>query len=96
MLSKPLVITALIFQIIGVVWGLIVGFQNETLDEFFAAPMWPIYLGFVLLIVAVLQSGHNRDVHVEIEEVASKKEASPVSSQREPKEEPSKPQIPEQ
>ncbi|MDP4001332.1 MAG: hypothetical protein Q8P83_03765 [bacterium] len=67
MLSKPLVFTALLFQVIGVVWGLVAGFQAETLNQFFAAPNWPIFLGFVLLIVAVLQSKNSGKVDVETE-----------------------------
>lgn len=56
MLSKALIIIALIFQIIGLIWGFIVHWQTSTLNDFFAAPQWPIFLGFVLLTVAVTQS----------------------------------------
>jgi hypothetical protein len=55
-MSKPLVIIASAFQVIGIVWGIIDAFQNNTLKSFFAGPNWPIYLGFVLLLVAVIQS----------------------------------------
>jgi uncharacterized membrane protein len=56
MLSKPLIIVGLIFQIIGFVWGLINGFQNKSLGQFFSAPNWPIFLGIVILIIAVAQA----------------------------------------
>jgi uncharacterized membrane protein len=57
MLSKPLVITALIFQIIGIIWDAYYHFTDPGgIGEFFAAAHWPIFLGFVLLLVAVFQS----------------------------------------
>ena len=56
MLSKPLVIAALVFQIIGIVWDFYFHSTNGGLDEFFAQAHWPIFLGFVLLLVAVVQS----------------------------------------
>lgn len=57
MLSKPLVISALVFQIIGLVWDGYYHFTNTRgIGEFFAAAHWPIFLGFALLVVAVLQS----------------------------------------
>ncbi|MBI2607429.1 MAG: hypothetical protein HYW51_01235 [Candidatus Doudnabacteria bacterium] len=67
MLSKPLVFTALLFQIIGLVWDLVVHFQAGRLSEFFEAPHWPIFLGFVLLLVAVLQSGNTSQRNIEKE-----------------------------
>jgi hypothetical protein len=57
MLSKPLVYSALSFQIIGLIWDSYYHFTAAGgLGEFFAAAHWPIFLGFVLLLVAVLQS----------------------------------------
>jgi hypothetical protein len=56
MLSKPLVFTALLFQIAGIVWDFVFHFQQGDLGNFFAQQHWPIFLGFVLLLVAVIQS----------------------------------------
>ncbi|MBI4363414.1 MAG: hypothetical protein HY545_01035 [Candidatus Doudnabacteria bacterium] len=55
-MSKPLINTALAFQIVGIVWDFFYHVNNGGLQDFFAAAHWPIFLGFVLLIVAVLQS----------------------------------------
>jgi hypothetical protein len=56
MLSKPLVFTALVFQAIGIVWDFVFHSQRGELGDFFAQQHWPIFLGFVLLIVAVAQA----------------------------------------
>ncbi|MBI4049437.1 MAG: hypothetical protein HY395_01300 [Candidatus Doudnabacteria bacterium] len=56
MLSRPLVYTALSFQIIGLVWDLILHWQEKALGEFFDAPHWPIFVGFILLLITVLQA----------------------------------------
>jgi hypothetical protein len=75
MLSKPLIITALLFQIAGVVWGLVLAFQSKTLDLFFSAEKWPIYVGFVLLLVAILQSKSMKKLRAEREFVDAAKDA---------------------
>lgn len=57
MISKPLVYTAVSFQIIGLVWDALYHFTDPRgLGEFFAAAHWPLFLGFVVLLIAVLQS----------------------------------------
>lgn len=57
MISKPLVLTALAFQIIGMIWDAIYHFTDpDGIGEFFGAAHWPLFLGFVLLLVAVIQS----------------------------------------
>jgi len=57
MLSKPLVTAALIFQIIGLIWDLYHHLTDSGgIGEFFAAAHWPIFLGFVVLLIAVAQA----------------------------------------
>ncbi|OGE80699.1 MAG: hypothetical protein A3H72_02180 [Candidatus Doudnabacteria bacterium RIFCSPLOWO2_02_FULL_48_8] len=57
MLSKPLIYTVLVFQIIGLVWDAFYHFTDPGgIGEFFAAAHWPVFLGFVILLIAVLQS----------------------------------------
>lgn len=55
-MSKPLITAALIFQIIGIVWDFFYHVNTGGIGEFFAAAHWPIFLGFALLLVAVIQS----------------------------------------
>ena len=55
-MSKSLVYTALGFQIVGVIWDFVYHIQTKSVNVFFETPHWPIFLGFVLLLVAVLQS----------------------------------------
>jgi len=62
MLSKPLIITALVFQVVGMVWDFIFHVQNGGLNTFFEAPHWPIFVGVILLLVAVLQSRVPKEV----------------------------------
>lgn len=59
-LSKPLVITGVVFQLIGIVWGLVVNWQSNTLESFFGQTNWPIFLGFVVMLIAVLQARPDR------------------------------------
>lgn len=61
-MSKLIVLVAVIFQVIGVVWNLVYGFQNKTLGRFFDAPNWPIFLGLALLIVVIAQGYSKKDV----------------------------------
>jgi hypothetical protein len=61
-MSKSIVLIAVIFQIIGVVWNLVYGFQNKTLGRFFDAPNWPIFLGLALLIVVVAQAYNKKEI----------------------------------
>jgi hypothetical protein len=57
MLSKNLVISGVIFQIIGIAWDAYYHFTDPGgIGEFLAAAHWPIFLGFALVLVAVLQS----------------------------------------
>lgn len=56
MLSKSLVITALVFQVIGLVWDFVYHIQTDTINIFFEQAHWPIFIGFILLLVAVLQA----------------------------------------
>lgn len=56
MLSKGLILTALVFQIIGIIWDFVYHMQKGGMGEFFAAAHWPIFLGLALLLVAVIQS----------------------------------------
>jgi uncharacterized membrane protein len=52
-MNRILVYLALAFDTIGIVWGIIVNFQNHTLGQFFGQTQWPIFIGFILLIIAV-------------------------------------------
>lgn len=55
-MSKPLIYSALVFQAIGLVWDFVSHLQSGGVSVFFETPHWPIFLGFILLLVAVLQS----------------------------------------
>lgn len=55
-MSRSLIYTALAFQIIGLIWDFVFHIQAKTVNVFFETAHWPIFLGFVLLLVAVLQS----------------------------------------
>ena len=57
MLSKPLIYIGIAFQVVGIVWDFVYHVTDEGgLGDFLAAAHWPIFLGFVLILVAVLQS----------------------------------------
>jgi len=56
MLSKNLVIAGVVFQIAGIIWDFIFHVRTGGVGEFFETAHWPIFLGFVLILVAVLQS----------------------------------------
>ncbi|MGE5393029.1 MAG: hypothetical protein ACM3NH_04780 [Candidatus Saccharibacteria bacterium] len=60
-LSKPLIITGLLFQLIGIVWSFVAGWQSSTLKSFFGETNWPVYLGFILMLVAVIQAWPKKD-----------------------------------
>ena len=60
MVNRILVFIAIIFQAIGVVWGIVLGFQTDSLNDAFSQTQWPVYLGFALLLVAAFQSKSKR------------------------------------
>lgn len=52
-MNRFLVVLALLFEVVAVAWGFVFHLQAHTLNQFFEQPQWPMFIGIILLLVAV-------------------------------------------